>query len=98
VTPRDRGAPGCDSAWAGGEPAPDRPVLVRVHEPFVSLDAFDFDSTRHAYSVQDAMRIVAHQKEGVIVLRRRPEDTAETLDRLTGSSRAQPRKWDPRLH
>ena len=32
------------------------------------------------------------------MLLRRPEDTAETLDRLTGSSRAQPRKWDPRLH
>ena len=85
-------------ALVRGELSPDRPVLVRVHEPFVSLDAFDFDSTRHAYSVQDAMRIVAHQKEGVIVLLRRPEDTAETLDRLTGSSRAQPRKWDPRLH
>ena len=56
-----------------GEPAPERPILVRVHEPFVSLDMFDFDTARHAYSVQDAMRLVAHHKEGVIVLLRRHE-------------------------
>jgi 3,4-dihydroxy 2-butanone 4-phosphate synthase/GTP cyclohydrolase II len=51
-------------ALVRGEPQPDRPVLVRVHEPFVSLDLFDFDANRHAYSVQDALRIVAHHKEG----------------------------------
>jgi len=84
-------------ALVKGEPAPDRPVLVRVHEPFVSLDLFDFDATRHAYSVQDAMRIVAHHKEGVVVLLRRAEDTAETLERLAGSARGAA-KWDPRLH
>jgi 3,4-dihydroxy 2-butanone 4-phosphate synthase/GTP cyclohydrolase II len=84
-------------ALVKGEPAPDRPVLVRVHEPFVSLDLFDFDATRHAYSVQDAMRIVAHHREGVIVLLRRPEDTADTLERLAGSARRAV-KWDPRLH
>jgi len=86
-------------ALVKGEPSPERPVLVRVHEPFVSLDMFDFDSSRHAYSVQDAMRIVAHHKEGVIVLLRRHEGAAELLERL---SRKQDdrnaRKWDPRLH
>ena len=38
---------------------------------------FDFDNTRHAYSVQDAMRMVAHHKEGVIVLLRHHEPTEE---------------------
>src|SRR5258708_28751375 len=87
-------------ALVKGEPVPDRPRLVRVHEPFVSLDLFDFDSARHAFSVQDAMRMVAHQKEGVIVLLRRPEPAAEILDRLdeSPSRRAASRKWDPRLH
>ena len=84
-------------ALVKGEPSSERPVLVRVHEPFISLDLFDFDASRHAYSVQDAMRIVAHHKEGVIVLLRRPEDTAETLERLAGSTR-RAAKWDPRLH
>src|SRR5258708_11427270 len=87
-------------ALVKGEPVPDRPTLVRVHEPFVSLDLFDFDSARHAFSVQDAMRMVAHQKEGVIVLLRRHESTAEILNRLeeSPSRRAASRKWDPRLH
>ncbi len=86
-------------ALVKGEPAPGRPILVRVHEPFVSLDLFDFDAARHAYSVQDAMRIVAHHKEGVIVLLRRHEATGETLERLAGAPRERrARKWDPRLH
>jgi 3,4-dihydroxy 2-butanone 4-phosphate synthase/GTP cyclohydrolase II len=87
-------------ALVKGEPAPDRPVLVRVHEPFHSIDVFDFDASRHAYSVQDAMRIIAHHKEGVIVLLGRHESADEILLRF---SPAHPpsrgvRKWDPKLH
>ena len=87
-------------ALVKGEPSPQRPVLVRVHEPFVSLDLFDFDATRHAYSVQDAMRIVSHHKEGVIVLLRRNEAAGEILERLQGPApqRRGARKWDPRLY
>jgi len=86
-------------ALVKGEPAADRPILVRVHEPFTSLDLFDFDTARHAYSVQDAMRIVAHHKEGVIVLLRRREPTGEILERmLSPATRRRPTRWDPRLH
>ncbi len=85
-------------ALVKGDPAPDRPILVRVHEPFVSLDMFDFDTERHAYSVQDAMRMVAHHKEGVIVLLRRHEPASEILERIHGRAGKAPRKWDPRLH
>jgi len=90
-------------ALVRGDPQPDRPVLVRVHEPFVSLDLFDFDADRHAYSVQDALRIIAHHKEGVVVLLRRHEasaETAEILDRIESGGRDQRlrKKWDPRLH
>jgi 3,4-dihydroxy 2-butanone 4-phosphate synthase / GTP cyclohydrolase II len=87
-------------ALVKGEPSPERPVLVRVHEPFVSLDMFDFDNARHAYSVQDAMRMVAHHKEGVIVLLRHREPAGEILERMQVVDRKQrtQRKWDPRLH
>jgi len=87
-------------ALVKGEPAPERPVLVRVHEPFISLDLFDFDPARHAYSVQDAMRLVAHHKEGVIVLLRRQEPASEVLERLqeAPARRRATRKWDPRLN
>ncbi|MEO7742891.1 MAG: bifunctional 3,4-dihydroxy-2-butanone-4-phosphate synthase/GTP cyclohydrolase II [Usitatibacter sp.] len=87
-------------ALVKGEPSPERPILVRVHEPFVSLDMFDFDTARHAYSVQDAMRMVANHKEGVIVLLRRHEPAGEILERiqLAGRKQRTQRKWDPRLH
>ena len=88
-------------ALVKGEPARDRPTLVRVHEPFVSLDLFDFDSARHAFSVQDAMRMISHHREGVIVLLRRREPTSEILERLEDTPqhrRGATRKWDPRLH
>jgi 3,4-dihydroxy 2-butanone 4-phosphate synthase/GTP cyclohydrolase II len=87
-------------ALVRGEPSPDRPVLVRVHEPFHSIDMFDFDASRHAYSVQDSMRIIAHHKEGVIVLLRRHEPADEVLARFSPAppqSRGA-RKWDPKLH
>jgi 3,4-dihydroxy 2-butanone 4-phosphate synthase/GTP cyclohydrolase II len=75
-------------------------VLVRVHEPFVSLDMFDFDAARHAFSVQDAMRLVAREKEGVIVLLRGQEDADGILERLDEGVRHKraARPWDPRLH
>jgi 3,4-dihydroxy 2-butanone 4-phosphate synthase/GTP cyclohydrolase II len=87
-------------ALVKGEPAPDRPILVRVHEPFHSIDMFDFDTSRHAYSVQDAMRIIAHHKEGVIVLLRRHEPAAEILRRFApgAAPSSAVRKWDPKLH
>jgi len=73
---------------------------VRVHEPFHSIDLFDFDSSRHAYSVQDAMRLIAHHKEGVIVLLRRHERAGEILERFSPArtEARSVRKWDPKLH
>ena len=87
-------------ALVKGEPQPDRPILVRVHEPFQSLDVFDFDAARHAFSVQDAMRMVAHQKEGVIVLLRRHDTAADILERFEEGMhhKRAARPWDPRLH
>jgi 3,4-dihydroxy 2-butanone 4-phosphate synthase/GTP cyclohydrolase II len=46
------------------------------------------------------MRIVAHHKEGVIVLLRRHEAPAEVLERFSPHAAASRgvRKWDPKLH
>ena len=65
------------------------------------MDLFDFDPSRHAYSVQDAMRMVAQNQEGVIVLLRRQEPVGEILERVTSPTQkraAANRKWDPRLN
>ena len=83
-----------------GEIQPDVPVLTRVHEPFTSLDLFDFDQGHHAYSVSEAMRIIATEGNGVIVLLRRHE-TADTLIERFATEGGKPRraaKWDPRMH
>ncbi len=87
-------------ALTRGEIHPEVPTLVRVHEPFSSLDLFDFDSGRHAFSVAESMRIIATEGTGVIVLMRRPESAASLLERLQ-PKREKPRatgKWDPRIH
>lgn len=87
-------------ALTRGEIQPDIPVLTRVHEPFNSLDLFEFESGRHAYSVGDAMRIIATEGAGVIVLLRGKEDTASLLQRFTQIEEGPKRssRWDPRLH
>ena len=97
---RDKTVDEVHYALVRGVPAPDRPTLVRVHEPFVSLDLFDFDAARHAFSVQHAMRMIAHHNEGVLVLLRRDESADEIIERLEDSPmhRRSTRAWDPRLH
>lgn len=87
-------------ALTRGEIRPDVPVLVRVHEPFTSLDLFDFDSGRHAYSVADAMRIIATEGIGVIVLLRGQEHAEAVLARFAPAEENAKRvaKWDPRMH
>jgi 3,4-dihydroxy 2-butanone 4-phosphate synthase/GTP cyclohydrolase II len=97
---RDKTVDEVHYALVRGVPAPDRPTLVRVHEPFVSLDLFDFDATRHAFSVQHAMRMIAHHNEGVLVLLRRDASADEIIERLEDSPlhRRSTRAWDPRLH
>lgn len=87
-------------ALARGEIRADKPVLTRVHEPFSSLDLFEFDSGRHAYTVAEAMRLVATEGTGVIVLLRRDETAGGLLDRFAPATTRGGRsaKWDPRMH
>jgi len=87
-------------ALTRGDVHPGIPVLTRVHEPFTSLDLFDFDEGRHAYSVAEAMRIVATEGTGVIVLLRRHETAEMVMERFAGTAdkSKRPAKWDPRMH
>ena len=87
-------------ALTRGEIRPELPVLTRVHEPFTSLDLFDFDNGRHAYSVGEAMRLVATEGSGVIVLLRAQENAESLIARFTASTDKPKRaaKWDPRTY
>lgn len=96
----DRIADEVHLALTRGELHPERPVLTRVHEPFTSLDFFDFDNGRHAYSVAEAMRLIATEGSGVIVLLRRQESAEELLACMASREPTTKRtgSWDPRLH
>ena len=87
-------------ALTRGEIRPDVPVLTRVHEPFTSLDLFDFDQGQHAYSVAEAMRIIATEGSGVIVLLRRHETADTIIERFMADADKPKRaaKWDPRMY
>ncbi len=80
---KDKTANEMHMALTRGDIQPNVPVLTRVHEPFTGADFFEFESGRHAYSVGEAMRIVAAEGSGVIVLLRREEDAEALLDRFT---------------
>jgi 3,4-dihydroxy 2-butanone 4-phosphate synthase/GTP cyclohydrolase II len=86
-------------ALTRGAIRPDVAVLTRVHEPFTSLDLFEFDDGYHAYSVAEAMRIVATEGAGVIVLLRRQEPADALRARVAPEpSKEASGKWDPRMH
>jgi len=87
-------------ALTRGEIRPEIPVLTRVHEPFTSLDLFDFDAGHHAYSVTEAMRLVAAEGTGVIVLLRANENADSLKSRFSSPPNNAKRKakWDPRMY
>lgn len=89
-------------ALTRGAITPDVPILTRVHEPFTGVDFFEFESGRHSFTVGEAMRLVATEGKGVIVLLRRGESPEELLERFMNTpAQAQANKahrWDPRMH
>ncbi len=99
---KDKTANEVHMALTRGEILPDVPVLTRVHQPFTGADFFEFENGRHAYSVSEAMRIIATEGTGVIVLLRGEEDAEALLDRYTLSpaeaKAKKATKWDPRMH
>jgi len=89
-------------ALTRGEIKPDESVLTRVHQPFTGADFFEFENGRHSYSVNEAMRIIAEEGVGAIVLLRGEEDADALLERFTLPSKdakiKRPAVWDPRMH
>jgi len=91
-------------ALVKGEIRPDEEALVRVHEPVTLLDFLDNTSTRHTFSVTQAMKTIAKHGSGVIVLLRRGESGQDLIAGLKGNepsetAAARPAiKWDPRLY
>ena len=58
----DRAANDVHLALTRGEIAPDRETLVRVHEPLSVLDFLDLDNSRHTFSLNDALHLLARSE------------------------------------
>jgi 3,4-dihydroxy 2-butanone 4-phosphate synthase / GTP cyclohydrolase II len=97
---RDKTSGDVHIALVKGKIDPQAETLVRVHEPITVLDFLDCKSDRHSFSVDRAMRTIAHHGSGVIVLLRRASSTPDLLAALQGEGEtAKPAaKWDPRLY
>ncbi|MBI4996803.1 MAG: 3,4-dihydroxy-2-butanone-4-phosphate synthase [Rhodocyclales bacterium] len=73
-------------------------TLVRVHEPISVLDFLDCASSRHSFSVDQAMQAISRRGRGVIVLLHRKEAGADLLAALKDEAQRPAAKWDPRLY
>ena len=77
-------------ALVKGEPAPEREVLVRVHEPLSVIDLLDTGSTSHSWNFHDALSAVGRSECGVVLLLHRLETAAELLERARAQRRDTP--------
>ncbi|HMM53884.1 MAG TPA: bifunctional 3,4-dihydroxy-2-butanone-4-phosphate synthase/GTP cyclohydrolase II [Candidatus Desulfobacillus sp.] len=100
VAYRDKTAGDVHLALVKGRIDPEAETLVRVHEPITVLDFLDCHSDRHSFSIDRAMRTIAAQGNGVLVLLRRASSTPDLVAALQDDDAAtRPAvKWDPRLY
>jgi 3,4-dihydroxy 2-butanone 4-phosphate synthase/GTP cyclohydrolase II len=84
---RDKTSGDVHIALVKGKIDPQAETLVRVHEPITVLDFLDCQSDRHSFSVDRAMRTIAKQGSGVIVLLRRASSTPDLVAALQARGR-----------
>lgn len=73
-------------ALVRGDVGAEGEVLVRVHEPFSAIDALDVADAAHSWNLNDALRVIAGEGRGVLVLLHRTESGADLLARLSAAS------------
>ena len=66
----------------------DHDVLARVHEPLSVLDALEPDRIMHSWGLDAAMRRIAKEGAGVIVLLNCGESGAQLLSQFDGTARS----------
>lgn len=85
-------------AMSKGDIVTDEETLVRVHEPISVLDFLDCASSRHSFSVDQALQAIGRRGRGVIVLLHRKEAGDDLLAALRDDSQKPAAKWDPRIY
>ena len=96
----DKTSGGVHLALVKGEIVSDQVTLVRVHEPIMVLDFLDTTSGRHSFGIDQAMRVIAREGKGVIVMLRRHASNEDVLAALAAeaASASESAKWDPRTY
>jgi 3,4-dihydroxy 2-butanone 4-phosphate synthase/GTP cyclohydrolase II len=95
----DRSSGDVHLALSCGEITPDSETLVRVHDSICVLDFLDRKSRGHTFSVDYALRSIAQEGRGVMVLLHRTETGNALLAALKDDRSTRPaQKWDPRIY
>ena len=85
---RDLPSQGIHLALVKGQPGHKEVVPVRVHEPLSVLDALETGRPMHSWSLDAAMRHIASQPCGVVVLLNCGESAQQLLAQFEGTARA----------
>ncbi len=97
VVYRDKVTRATHLALTRGEIQAEAETLVRVHEPVSLMDVLETAAGGHAYSVPQALGIIARAGSGVVVLLHRPESADELASRALPADTPPPgRKFDLR--
>ena len=95
----DRSSGDVHLALSCGEIKTGEETLVRVHESICVMDFLDQKNCRHTYGVDFALRSIAQQGRGVLVLLHRAESGNALLAALKDDQATRPAaKWDPRIY
>lgn len=76
---------------------PESPVLVRVHEPLELLDLLENSDGGHSWSVHEAMRVIAREGLGVILLLQRKGAHDSLIEQVRSPHYSEP-KMDARTY
>lgn len=82
VAYRDKASNAPHIALIKGQIQPDSDTWVRVHEPVNVLDFLDTQSHEHSWTLDSAMRHIAQQDQGVIVLLNAQGEANRLFDQL----------------
>jgi 3,4-dihydroxy 2-butanone 4-phosphate synthase/GTP cyclohydrolase II len=84
---QDKASGGVHMALLRGQWNKDESVLVRVHEPLSVIDLLEQGRTMHAWSLDEAMKHIAKQEQGIIVLLNCGESAAQLLAQFAESAK-----------
>ena len=85
---RDKPGQGLHLALVKGQWTPEDTVAARVHEPLSVLDALETGRSMHSWNLDQSLKHVASEGQGVVVLLNCGESATQLLAQFEGTARA----------